>query len=116
VFEVIAGDVLAMLAELNGKTVKWTGMQAGEKAFNNELGAQVEPSHLMDDFGPQVLLGASHQFLVRIPPPARSRPRKKSLDHPPGKRQRSFGPGIGKGLWWPARPSLRRRLHRGSGG
>jgi hypothetical protein len=40
-----------MLAELDGETMKRAGVQAGQKAFNDKLGAQVEPRNLANDFG-----------------------------------------------------------------
>ena len=57
VLEVVAGDVLAMLGELDGEALERAGVQAGQEALDDELGAQVEPGDLADDLGPQVLLG-----------------------------------------------------------
>ena len=49
-----------MLAELDGEAVERAGVQAGQEALDDELGAQVEPGDLADDLGPQVFLGSAH--------------------------------------------------------
>ena len=41
------------------------GVQAGEEPLDDELGAQVEPGDLADDFGPQVLFGG-HEVMLAI--------------------------------------------------
>jgi hypothetical protein len=41
VLDVVAGGVLAVLAELDGEAVEGTRVQAGEEALDDELGAQV---------------------------------------------------------------------------
>jgi hypothetical protein len=35
-------------------------VQAGQETFNNELGAQIEPRHLADDFRSKIFLGGGH--------------------------------------------------------
>src|SRR5205807_296902 len=62
ILQVIAGHVLAVLAELDGEAVERAGVQARQEALDDELGAQVEPGHLADDFGPQVFLRRAHDF------------------------------------------------------
>ena len=64
VFEVVAGDVLAVFGELDAEALKRAGVQAGQKAFDDEAGAQVEPRHLADDVGSQILLGSGHAFII----------------------------------------------------
>ena len=54
----IAGDIFAVLAELDGQALERRGVQALEKTFDDELGAQIEPADLADDFGAQVFFGA----------------------------------------------------------
>jgi hypothetical protein len=51
-----------MLAELDGKAVEGAGVQAGEEALDDEFGAQIEPGHLANDFGPQIFLGSAHYY------------------------------------------------------
>jgi hypothetical protein len=50
-----------MLAELDGKTVERTGVQALEEAFDDELGAQVEPGNLADYVWLEVFFGGGHE-------------------------------------------------------
>ena len=64
VLEVVAGGVPAVLGEFHGKAVEGTGVQAGEEALDDELGAQVEPRHLADDFRTQVFFGGGHDAIV----------------------------------------------------
>ena len=43
VLEVVAGDVLAVLGELDREALERAGVQAGQEALDDELGPQVEP-------------------------------------------------------------------------
>src|SRR5262249_28037311 len=52
------------------------GVQACQETFHDELGAQVEPAHLADHLGTQVLLRRAH----RVISPQRTRDTKKSWD------------------------------------
>ena len=51
-----------MLAELDGEAVKRTGVQAGQEAFDDKLGAQVEPGYLANDFRSKIFLRGGHGF------------------------------------------------------
>src|SRR5262249_16610841 len=64
VLEVVAGHVLAMLAELDREAVKRAGVQSGQEAFDDELGAEVESADLANHFRSQVSLGGSHAPIV----------------------------------------------------
>src|SRR5262249_14224743 len=68
VLEVVARNVLAVLGELDRKAVERAGMQAGQEPFDDELGAQVEPCHLANDFRPQVFLGSRHDAILPARP------------------------------------------------
>ena len=61
VLQVVPGHVLAVLAEFDREALKGAGVQAREEALDDELRAQVEPSHLADDLGPEILLGRTHE-------------------------------------------------------
>ena len=60
VLRIVAGRVLAMLAELDRKAVKRAGVQALQEALDDELGAQIEPGNLPDHLGLQILLNGGH--------------------------------------------------------
>src|SRR5713101_2749058 len=51
-----------MLAELDGEAVKRAGMQAGQEAFDNKLGAQVEPGNLANNFRSKIFFRGGHGF------------------------------------------------------
>ena len=46
VLEVVAGDVLAVLGELDGEAVIWALVHAGEIALDDEAGLQLQAAHL----------------------------------------------------------------------
>ena len=62
VLRVVAGGVLAVLAELDRKAVKRAGVQALQKALDDELRAQVEPRDLADDFRLQIFFDGRHDM------------------------------------------------------
>ena len=49
-----------MLAELDRKAVERAGVQALQKALDDELRAQIEPRNLANDFRLQILLDGRH--------------------------------------------------------
>ncbi len=53
-------DVLAVLAELDGEALEWAGVQAGQEALDDELGAQVKTGDLADDLGLEILFRVAH--------------------------------------------------------
>src|SRR5208337_3674384 len=57
---VVARGVLAVLGELHREALERAGMQPRDKALDDELGAQVQPRHLADDLGLQILFGGGH--------------------------------------------------------
>ena len=61
VLGVVAGGVLAMLAELDGEAVEGAGVQAVQKPPDDELRAEIQPLDLADDFGLQVVFGGGHR-------------------------------------------------------
>ena len=63
---------------VNSTEKPWNGLacRPGEEALDDELGAQVEPGDLADDFGPQVFLGGGHGSIPGAA--ACRRPRKPS--------------------------------------
>ena len=60
---IVAGRVLAMLAELDRKAVERAGVQPVQKAFDDELRPQVEPRNLPDHFRLQVFFDGGHFVL-----------------------------------------------------
>src|SRR6202022_3870530 len=65
VLQVVAGDIPAVLGELDAEAVERASVQAGQETLDDELGAQVEPGHLVDDFRSEVLFWTSHDSLRR---------------------------------------------------
>ena len=60
--DVVARGVLAVLRELDREALERAGVQTRDEPLDDELGAEVEPGHLADDLGLQVLFGGSgHQ-------------------------------------------------------
>jgi hypothetical protein len=55
-----------VLAELDREAVERAGVQALEKALNDEFGAKVEAGDLADDVGAEVLFGAGHGVSIRV--------------------------------------------------
>ncbi len=64
--KIIAGRVLAMLAELHRKAVIRRIVQAGEKPFDDEAGLQVQPPDLADDIRAEILLDGERQAALTI--------------------------------------------------
>src|SRR5207247_9117733 len=62
VLQIVAGHILAMLAELDREAVKWAGVQAGQEAFDDKLGAQIEPGYLANNFRSKIFLRGGHGF------------------------------------------------------
>ena len=60
VVRIVAGRVLAVLAELDGEAVKRAGVQALQKAADDELCAQIEPRDLANDFRLQIFFDGGH--------------------------------------------------------
>ena len=97
VLEIVAGDVLAVLGELDGEALKRAGVQAGEEALDDELGPQIEPGDLADDFGPQVFLGGSHAAIIAgSPDPVPGLPPKgeTATDHSVERRRKSIAASL----------------------
>ena len=51
-----------MLAKLDGKTLEGTGVQAGQEAFHDELGAQIQPGNLANDFRAKIFFCRGHEL------------------------------------------------------
>ena len=64
VLEIVSRTIVPVLAELSAVAVKRAVVQAGQKAFNDELGAEIEPGNSLNDFRAQVLLGGRHGGIV----------------------------------------------------
>ncbi len=60
IVRIVAGRVLAMLAELNRKAMKRAGVQPVQKPLHDELSAQIKPRNLPDDFRLQVFFDGGH--------------------------------------------------------
>ncbi len=63
---IVAGRVLAMLAELDREAVKRAGVQALQEALDDELRAQVEPRDLADHLGLQIFFDGGHGRSGRV--------------------------------------------------
>ena len=59
--DVVAGRVLAVLGKLDREPLERAGVQPGDEALDDELGAQVEPGDLADHLGLQVFFGGAGQ-------------------------------------------------------
>ena len=59
--DVVAGGVLAVLGELDRETLERAGVQPGDEALDDELGAQIQPRDLADHLGLQVFFGGAGQ-------------------------------------------------------
>src|SRR5215469_13949706 len=99
-----------MLAELDREAVKRAGVQSGQEAFDDELGAEVESADLADDFRSQVLLGGSHAAIVMAKRTGRNglreaqvRPRSSPRLTAAGLPLVSAEPHLSK--WQPRRPA-----------
>jgi hypothetical protein len=71
---VIAGVVLAVLAELHGKTVVRRVVQAREKTLDDEARLQVQPPDLADDVGAKILFNGQRHCKLPIVLRLRSAP------------------------------------------
>ncbi len=65
ILQIIAGNVFAMFGKFNGESLKRTGMQTGQKTFDDELRLQIESSDLIDDFGTKILFGVGHEAILK---------------------------------------------------
>jgi hypothetical protein len=55
-----------MLGEFDAEALKGTGVQAGEKSFDDEFCSQIEARDLADDAWLQILFGGAHAAIISV--------------------------------------------------
>ena len=64
VLHIVAGRVLSVFGKFDGEALKRAIVQTGQKTFDDEFGAKVEPGDLLNYFGAEILLGGRHEKIV----------------------------------------------------